>query len=637
MQRFIVLLYLLVFQFIAFAISAKDYEEIYNEGLQLYKLKNYEAALIKFKESIDEYPLHFNSYLKKSYTHYNLKQYDEAITTIEKGFEFEPLDSRYFFMKAQSFDKLQKYDLAIYYINMAIKFNDEKLAYYTLRANINLGLGKYQEAIDDYDIVLSKEPEQYHIYYNRGIAEFNQKNQIKGCLDWAFAQEQNNNCKKMLHYKCSNIDLRPYEREETKIKSIQKPKFSNDNENSFSNIIRNEINYPDECIEKLEQGVVVVKFTISSKGILDKIEILNSVSKKLDSIAIQSIKQSANCWTSPAYSNSKAIDFNYIVPIRFRINEPYFNEQILLDSINKAKLLNDEYTEYLLLRKYQKLNPFNYEKALRLTYLSKKLNQPISNLIVVDYSKENAFFIDEVEDYSKTYKLYFDEYWRLSNKENAKYYTISNQYYNGHLGEYTAYTIDTIKFATGGYFQKQQEGLFVEFYKNGNPRCKMYFNNGLPINNLFLFFPTGELKHKIYINKNEFAFIEYNGIQGNSLLSGNDILWEFSNIQDESKDSIHIVCQISLNKKTSNWKLYKGNKLICEEFYLRGKFEHCHLYENKTTIDLEKPYINASHLIPLSAFYCREIQLAPTLKTETWTFIKNLAPEIYSGLKRVIH
>jgi tetratricopeptide (TPR) repeat protein len=73
---------------------------------------------------------------------------------------------------------------------MAIKSNRTKVSYYNYRADLNLELGNNKAAIKDYDYILSIEPDKYNIYYNRGIAENNNKNKINACLDWAFAQEK---------------------------------------------------------------------------------------------------------------------------------------------------------------------------------------------------------------------------------------------------------------------------------------------------------------------------------------------------------------------------------------------------------------------------------------------------------------
>ena len=39
----------------------------------------------------------------------------------------------------------------------------------------------------------------------------------------------------------------------------------------------------------------------------------------------------------------------------------------------------------------------------------------------IDFSKIDAEFLEEVADFGRVYKFYFDSYWKLSEKKSAKY------------------------------------------------------------------------------------------------------------------------------------------------------------------------------------------------------------------------
>jgi TonB family protein len=437
----------------------------------------------------------------------------------------------------------------------------------------------------------------------------------------------------MLHFKCSDIDLRPYERAVVKINTIVNPVFVCNDDSSLINFIRNKIGYPGACYERLEEGVVVLQINISNEGKLDTVILLHSVSEKLDSVALNAVKMSSPYWLRPAYMNSSAIPYSYVLPICFKINEPYFKEQAILDSIHKMAMLDDSEAEYGYLKKYYNLNPFNYEKLLRLKKLSKKLNMGLTESEFIDYSSIEAEFLDEVIDYQKLFKFYFDDYWKVTEKEKASYFILTDAYpFSTRIANYTSFSMDMIKYSTGGVYKGKQEGYYQDFYKDGTLRCEMTFNNGMPINLLKVYFPSGELKHEIFMNKRQFEIRQYKGVLGNNLLESKEIVWEYSNIRDEARDSLHLVCHFSPKNQTGTWSLFKGGKIVCEETYLKGKFKSCFLFEGANKIESKESYISSDFLIPMSALFYHETQYSSFLKPETLQLIKSFDPDLSSEI-----
>lgn len=632
MKQYVICLTLLV---IALSLKAQYFEDVYEEGNQFYKQKRYREAILNYEQALDSNAIYFNALLKKSYAHYNLDEFQLALETIEKGFDFELLDNRYFYMKAQFYDKLKTPSLAMHYINMAIRFQNDKLIYYNFRADLNLELGNYKEAIADYDYLLTKEPDNYNLYFNRGLAEFNLKNKINACLDWTYAKENDKNCQAYYFYKCTDVDLRPYSFKESKKTHISEPIFVYFEDSSLVDFLNRSLTYPQECINNMEQGTVVVSFVINAQGQLENKEILNSVSPKLDSASLELIEQTAENWEKPAIKNGTPVDFKYVVPLRYKISEPYFVEFSLLDSIRNSKTESNPKKEFEFINQYLKWNPFNYEIALRKIELSKRFNVLITDSNTIDFSKIDAKFINEIDGFSNYYKVYFDDRFRISEVKDAKYYSLSKAY----LGSldlnplFSIYYINGTKYFEGGLTKRRLQGYFTEFYPNGKVNCEFVFQEGIPINYFNYYYPNGILKHKIFSSQTDFSIIQYNGLMGNSLMNEQEFNWEFSNKDKSPYDTIVIVGKINVKKDYSKWMLYCGDQLQYEEEFKNNKFISGTAFVNGTMVPQSNPNIVPFHFIPMAYTMLEKLEYSPVVTEKTKLLLRSLDPNYYSPFK----
>ncbi len=87
-----------------------------------------------------------------------------------------------------------------------------------------------------------------------------------------------------------------------KIKEVKvQPQFS------IGYFMLNEIEYPKESLDLLDEGQVVVQFKVQSNGEIRDIEVLNSVSEKLDEQVISCLKRTNGKWT-PDEENGKPVE-----------------------------------------------------------------------------------------------------------------------------------------------------------------------------------------------------------------------------------------------------------------------------------------------------------------------------------------
>lgn len=79
------------------------------------------------------------------------------------------------------------------------------------------------------------------------------------------------------------------------------------------------ISYPKEAVEKGIQGRVVVEFTVTKDGKIEKLKVVRKVDPILDQEAIRGLKMMPD-WI-PGKREGKVIDMQYALPITFKLEE----------------------------------------------------------------------------------------------------------------------------------------------------------------------------------------------------------------------------------------------------------------------------------------------------------------------------
>lgn len=97
-----------------------------------------------------------------------------------------------------------------------------------------------------------------------------------------------------------------------------KPEFPGGQAALFQ-FLRKNIRYPVEAAEKGEQGRVIVGFTITDKGNIEDVLIVNSVSLSLDLEAAR-IVRSMPAWT-PGEMNGQPVHVKSVIPVNFNVTQ----------------------------------------------------------------------------------------------------------------------------------------------------------------------------------------------------------------------------------------------------------------------------------------------------------------------------
>lgn len=95
------------------------------------------------------------------------------------------------------------------------------------------------------------------------------------------------------------------------------PTFNGGDANAFVKYIQDNIEYPQEAIDKAEQGRVVVSFIVDANGKIKNAKVTSSVSSSIDREALR-VVNAAPDWT-PAKVGGKAVPVAYSVPVVFAL------------------------------------------------------------------------------------------------------------------------------------------------------------------------------------------------------------------------------------------------------------------------------------------------------------------------------
>jgi protein TonB len=97
----------------------------------------------------------------------------------------------------------------------------------------------------------------------------------------------------------------------------EKPKFMNRDENEFARWVFKNFTYPLETKEQPIQGRIIMSFTVSSTGLVTKVQIIQGIHPLIDAEMVRIISSSPK-WT-PGKQHNKTVAVQYNFPIVFKL------------------------------------------------------------------------------------------------------------------------------------------------------------------------------------------------------------------------------------------------------------------------------------------------------------------------------
>ena len=172
-------------------------------------------------------------------------------------------------------------------------------------------------------------------------------------------------------------------------------------------------------------------------------------------------------------------------------------------------------------------------------------------------------------------KLYFDQDWKVSKSEGAKYFRLIELDTATLMfsGEFSDFTLSNIQITSGNYSNLKKEGVFKLFHENGQIRATGSFKNDQLDGLWTYYFSNGKVKQTIRFSKNDFQFIAHNDSLGNNRLQNQTVNWQMSYISDFSNPTYTIAGTLVNGEKEGHWEVRDQDEVLAYDVYKNGKFK----------------------------------------------------------------
>lgn len=136
---------------------------------------------------------------------------------------------------------------------------------------------------------------------------------------------------------------------------------------SIFDYLKKHIHYPEEAIQRSEQGTSVVRFIVTSEGELTNFEVVNSICQSIDHEVISVLKTTNGLW-KPGLRNDRPADFSQEISVIFKLDD-------FFDFVSLAKKHLKKGNELLFLKnRPEKALPY-FDEAIKLLPYNKTLRE----------------------------------------------------------------------------------------------------------------------------------------------------------------------------------------------------------------------------------------------------------------------
>jgi len=164
-----------------------------HKGYNLKELKRYEEAIEAFNLSLegkdDIISDHFIIYQHRGNCNHRLKRFDKAISDYDKSIQLKPIADTYH-NKALSLFALNELQSALEYFDRAIELNNRESAFYYNRMQLHVQMKKWDTAIQDAEVLLSRNEYTDSAYFHRGLAKCHIGSREDGLKDLSLIEDE---------------------------------------------------------------------------------------------------------------------------------------------------------------------------------------------------------------------------------------------------------------------------------------------------------------------------------------------------------------------------------------------------------------------------------------------------------------
>ncbi|MDF5726283.1 MAG: tetratricopeptide repeat protein [Rhizonema sp. PD37] len=169
-------------------VASQTFADYYKQGHASYKVRDYEQAIEKFTQAIQQNPTYAKAYINRGNSHYNLKEYEAAISDYNHALQINPGEVKAFVNRGNvrsilaeySSDPDREYNQAIGDFNNALRLNPKEAEAYVRRGIVRAQLAKYsgdsqqdyKKAINDFNQALNFDSSKAEAYFQRGLIRY---------------------------------------------------------------------------------------------------------------------------------------------------------------------------------------------------------------------------------------------------------------------------------------------------------------------------------------------------------------------------------------------------------------------------------------------------------------------------------
>jgi tetratricopeptide (TPR) repeat protein len=149
--------------------SPQDKSLLFKHGCILGELGRFDEAIASFDKVIDLEPNNHGTWYNRGVSLLNLGRFDEAIASYDKAIDLKPNNHGAWNNRGNALGKLGKFDEAIASYDKAIEFQPGNYKAWNNRGNVLSKLSRLDEAISSYDKAIEFQPDNDEVWYNRGL------------------------------------------------------------------------------------------------------------------------------------------------------------------------------------------------------------------------------------------------------------------------------------------------------------------------------------------------------------------------------------------------------------------------------------------------------------------------------------
>ncbi len=166
--------FILLWAFSAFSIPAQAQskkqlaaaKKLVAKGDDLYRQKNYRAAIDKYEQASKIAPAFASAYFSKGFAHFNLGEYDTAIESLNEAFKrgYAPAAEVYK-LRGQAFYKKKDYDSALADMQQGIGLQPSNADWYVALGDVYLAKNSYADALKAFTSAAQFDPKNADVHY----------------------------------------------------------------------------------------------------------------------------------------------------------------------------------------------------------------------------------------------------------------------------------------------------------------------------------------------------------------------------------------------------------------------------------------------------------------------------------------